>query len=551
MTYKPDPSDQPSRDKYAWLHEQQPVPTDLRRRRLRVPGWLRMVILLLLIGGVMGAVIFYGNSVSPKPSQPQPTAVVNSYQPPNVIPPVGQKVIIQGDSGTTLKMYSAPGTSSTFLAELPVGMMVTVTTGPREANGASWWRVRGDDGQGWVIGGKNGVSTGLTAASDDQLQQMIQDYSKAISPGTATASSYQGRALAYYNLQRYDEAIIDFTRALKLTPDDPLLYNLRGFAYTEQKSYQKAIADFTKAIQLDPKNAVYYANRGYAYVQQNDQNHALRDFNQAIALNPNFATFYNDRALLVSEDDAVADYNHALEIDPDYGFVYLNLAYITDHQQHYDRALEYCQHALLVDPAYAAPIYAQMGVIYSDKGDDTSALNYLNRSLSIEPDALTYQHRGSVYAHMGDDDDALADFKKAIDLDPTLADAYYNAGEVYYSRKDYQGAITYYTTAIELDPTMTDALVKRGASYRLLGDYADALTDLKEAVQLAPDDAAPYGELGNLYYDEGADAKALSYYDTYLKKSSHPDPEIVQRVQQLRNNSAPSRPTQTPSGPSV
>jgi Flp pilus assembly protein TadD len=51
--------------------------------------------------------------------------------------------------------------------------------------------------------------------------------------------------LHYKNINK---AIKDFTKALKLSPNDVDIYTERGVAYYANKEYNKAMADFIKAI---------------------------------------------------------------------------------------------------------------------------------------------------------------------------------------------------------------------------------------------------------------------------------------------------------------
>jgi tetratricopeptide (TPR) repeat protein len=54
---------------------------------------------------------------------------------------------------------------------------------------------------------------------------------------------------------RFDQAIADFTQAIKLKPNDATLYDLRGVAYYAKGDNEKALADHEQAIKLDPKYA--------------------------------------------------------------------------------------------------------------------------------------------------------------------------------------------------------------------------------------------------------------------------------------------------------
>jgi tetratricopeptide (TPR) repeat protein len=97
-------------------------------------------------------------------------------------------------------------------------------------------------------------------------------------------SAYYNRGLAYYNQQKYAQAIADYNKAIELDPNDADAYYNRGIAYADQQEYAQAIADYNKAIELDPKYAYAYYNRGIAYYNQQKYAQAIADFNKTLLL---------------------------------------------------------------------------------------------------------------------------------------------------------------------------------------------------------------------------------------------------------------------------
>jgi tetratricopeptide (TPR) repeat protein len=76
-----------------------------------------------------------------------------------------------------------------------------------------------------------------------------------------------------------NQAIEDFTRAIEIKPDDIMAYNNRGSAYAQQGDYIQAISDFTKAIGLNPNDPVAYHNRAVAYFGLKQYDKAWGDVN--------------------------------------------------------------------------------------------------------------------------------------------------------------------------------------------------------------------------------------------------------------------------------
>jgi tetratricopeptide (TPR) repeat protein len=125
--------------------------------------------------------------------------------------------------------------------------------------------------------------------------QAIADYTEAIRLNPQYATAYYNRGSAYRDKNDYDRAITDYTEAIRLNPQYAIAYNNRGVAYRQKNDYDRAIADYNEAIRLNPQDAIAYNNRGYAYHSKNDYDQAIADYTEAIRLNPQDAIAYTNR----------------------------------------------------------------------------------------------------------------------------------------------------------------------------------------------------------------------------------------------------------------
>ena len=76
-----------------------------------------------------------------------------------------------------------------------------------------------------------------------------------------TAEDHQSRGLSNLELGNYNEAIDDYTKAIKLKPDYAEAFYSRGNSKAKLKDYNGAISDYTKAIEFNPDYLDAYLNR--------------------------------------------------------------------------------------------------------------------------------------------------------------------------------------------------------------------------------------------------------------------------------------------------
>ena len=126
------------------------------------------------------------------------------------------------------------------------------------------------------------------------------------------------RAQDKFELADYEEAILDYNKALELSPTEIcLVYSMRGNAKRNLGDFDGAISDQNKALDFDPLYADGYFNRGIAKFKKGDFDGAIQDYSQVLKINPKDSDAFFNRANVKKEigdiKDACEDWRKAAD----------------------------------------------------------------------------------------------------------------------------------------------------------------------------------------------------------------------------------------------
>ena len=110
------------------------------------------------------------------------------------------------------------------------------------------------------------------------------------------------RAQDKFELADFEEAILDYNKALELSPTEIcLVYSMRGNAKRNSGDLDGAISDQNKALDFDPLYADGYFNRGIAKFKKGDFDGAIKDYSQVLKINPKDSDAFFNRANVKKE----------------------------------------------------------------------------------------------------------------------------------------------------------------------------------------------------------------------------------------------------------
>jgi Tfp pilus assembly protein PilF len=174
-------------------------------------------------------------------------------------------------------------------------------------------------------------------------------------PNNAAAHLNQGLALAAIN--RFDDALASYDRALAIQPDNAQTLTKRGTALRHLNRFNDALASFDRALLIKPDYPEALCDRGTVLLHCNLLDDALASYDRALAIQADYVRAICNRGTVLVAlncfDDALASYERALVIKPDYVEALSNRGNLLRYFNRIDDALASYALALAIQPDYA------------------------------------------------------------------------------------------------------------------------------------------------------------------------------------------------------
>lgn len=140
---------------------------------------------------------------------------------------------------------------------------------------------------------KDFLDNGIFDIQDGKFSEAIEKINKSLELKNDWEIPYFYRAVAYQALENFDEAILDYTKALQLNDKMTDAYYNRAKILLSRKDIEnpdinRAISDLEKALELDPNFVNAFYAMGAAQKKIENYHKALEYLNRAIELQPDF-----------------------------------------------------------------------------------------------------------------------------------------------------------------------------------------------------------------------------------------------------------------------
>ena len=207
----------------------------------------------------------------------------------------------------------------------------------------------------------------------------------------------------YFRTHRVGDAIRELSRSLQLNVNDAAAHKTLGLACTFVGRYDLAELELQSAVKLEPNSPEIHYLLGRAYYTRGVYPLAQKEFETAIRLSPAYMKAYTNLGLVMEilgkNEAAVENYTLAARLNDEQNLKYPwpdeYLSAYYDRQRDPERAIEYAQKALAIDPNFDVA-YFQMAKAYQYQSKWKECSEAAQKAIAINQRTADYYYVLSV-----------------------------------------------------------------------------------------------------------------------------------------------------------
>ena len=353
--------------------------------------------------------------------------------------------------------------------------------------------------------------------------------------GLIGCGSYVDRHLAQgdslFKAQQFREAIDEYGKALRFSPDNPRGIRGIGLAHYYIHDARDAFVYLAKANVLQPGVADVDLALGDIYLSSGRTDSALKFANAILSKDPgNIAALRlrGTASLAAQEPTKAADtYRTILQSDPrdSSAHYYLGLSLLAQNNRQ-DAKGEF-ESALAISPKWADALARIVEIDVADHHVDEALAAAKQHIATAGKTAPLMRVLGDAYVANGDVDGAEAAYREAMQLDPKFVESRIGLASVYFNSKKPDDALRLVDEAITIDSASVPAFLLRGMIFHSKGDLRQAQTAYEKVLSLNPRQAKAANNLALLLADKPNGEQRAVQLATIAHDAAPDDPHIA------------------------
>lgn len=293
--------------------------------------------------------------------------------------------------------------------------------------------------------------------------------------------------------QKVDPALERLSEQLQKDPNNDTLLYLRALSYYKLDAFDEALQDLEKAMKRDSMQPAYYhllADVLLDYARPNDSRRAIEVLKLASQRFPNriptLLKLSEFQLIVRKHGDALTTLDKVLQRDPQNAEAFYMAGRVALDKGDTINAIGSLQKSVKID-ADNADAWFFLGRIQSARNNPV-ALQYFDNALRVDSTYLEAQEfKAAFYKRRGQFDKAFEVYRDLLLRDPDYANAYFDMGMIYLEQDSFSKAYDNFNIATRVDPIFVKAYYYRGVASEMLGNRDAALSDYKQANGMSPE----------------------------------------------------------------
>ncbi|KAJ5819998.1 mitochondrial outer membrane translocase receptor [Penicillium riverlandense] len=371
-------------------------------------------------------------------------------------------------------------------------------------------------------------AAGNKAFGSKDYNKAIELYGKAIicKPDPVF---YSNRAACYNVLSEWDKVIEDTSAALVMDSEYVKALNRRANAYEQLERYSEALLDFTASCIIDGfSNDV--SRLALERLLQKVAKQKCKAIMDSRSKKLPSATFVSNYLQSFRPKPLPEGLDESVDLSEDSGKGLLRKGLIAMRQKTadgYEEAAAAFEKALEVgDLGDFESLALNMRATFTYLGGNANgALEDLNKSVEMQPSLVqSYIKRASLHLELGNREAAADDFEVAITHDKDDPDIYYHRAQLHFILGEFAEAAKDYQKSIDLDRAFIYSHIQLGVTQYKMGSVASAMATFRRSVKNFEDVPDVYNYYGELLLDQQNFSEAIEKFDKAVEMEKQNKP---------------------------
>lgn len=375
-----------------------------------------------------------------------------------------------------------------------------------------------------------------------EYQYIINTESESTKNIETIIQAYYGLGLSYAGLEKYDNAIKAYRKAIQYNPNHAHIHAAFGAALSQLHRYNEALKAYKTALDIIPEDVMILHQLGNIYSKLGNTSMAVKYQEKAVSLRPTFAEAYYQLGILYAQDnryiDSINAYEKAYSEDPELIQSLYNLSQVHQRIGNRDAAREkmrlFREQKTIIEPlnklrsafqrtnsqAEKAKIQANIARYYLNSNDYEKAVLEYEKAIGLNSKVVeAYNGIGIAYTMLKRFPEAIQSQERALALNPEFANAHASLGLTFLMQHKHDLALNHYRQAVSLSVNNSEKrnLSVEAESYKKIGlilmtqqSYSDAISAFQASITINPNDIELYHYIGICYANVEKYPEALS-----------------------------------------